>query len=112
MRWAIASRAWLEVEYLPAYAPEINPVEMLWSAIKTRELANVAGGHLAHVADAAERGINRVCATLPGPSLLIPGWRSTLQPHTTNEKLSKEKNPAVDRHPDASPQFQWANGVP
>lgn len=49
------------MERLPAYAPELNPVEMLWSSIKTRELANVAGDHLADVADAAERGINRVC---------------------------------------------------
>ena len=27
MRRAIASRAWWEVEYLPAYAPELNPTE-------------------------------------------------------------------------------------
>ncbi|GHC78894.1 hypothetical protein GCM10007079_16550 [Nocardiopsis terrae] len=58
--WA-AEQDWLTLERLPAYAPELNPVEMLWSAIKTRELANVAGDHLADVADAAERGINRVC---------------------------------------------------
>jgi hypothetical protein len=34
---------------------------MLWSSIKTRELANLAGDHLADVADAAETGINRIC---------------------------------------------------
>ena len=65
---------------------------MLWSAIKTRELANVAGDHLADVADAAERGNNRVCEEdrLPWSFLAhTPGWRSTLQSHTTNEKLSK-----------------------
>ena len=65
--WSRAMRAWVEgqdwltLERLPAYAPEFNPVEMLWSSIKTRELANVAGDHLADVADAAERRINRVC---------------------------------------------------
>ncbi|WP_223830475.1 transposase [Nocardiopsis quinghaiensis] len=62
MRTWVADQDWLTLERLPAYAPELNPVEMLWSAIKTRELANVAGDHLADVADAAEQGINRVCA--------------------------------------------------
>ncbi|MDS1270840.1 hypothetical protein RIF23_11060 [Lipingzhangella sp. LS1_29] len=33
---------------------------MLWSAIKTRELANFAGEHLSEVADAAEAGITRI----------------------------------------------------
>lgn len=61
MRTWVAEQDWLTLERLPAYAPELNPVEMLWSAIKTRELANVAGDHLADVADAAEQGINRVC---------------------------------------------------
>ncbi|WP_285702208.1 IS630 family transposase [Actinomadura sp. NBRC 104412] len=58
--WA-AGQDWLTLERLPAYAPELNPVEMLWSSIKTRELANLAGDHLADVADAAEAGINRIC---------------------------------------------------
>lgn len=56
-----ADQAKTQAEQLPACAPELNPVEMPWSAIKTRELANVAGEHLADVADAAEEGINRVC---------------------------------------------------
>ncbi|WP_268643002.1 IS630 family transposase [Nocardiopsis sp. EMB25] len=62
MRAWVADQDWLTLERLPAYAPELNPVEMLWSAIKARELANVAGDHLADVADAAEQGINRICA--------------------------------------------------
>src|SRR5213593_730984 len=33
-------RAWLTVERLPAYAPELNPVGPLWGNVKTRELAN------------------------------------------------------------------------
>ncbi len=37
-------------------------MELLWSAIKTRELANLTGDHLADVADATERGIHRVCS--------------------------------------------------
>ncbi|MGK3109288.1 transposase [Streptomyces sp. WAC05858] len=60
MRAWVAGQDWLTLERLPAYAPELNPVELLWSAIKTRELANLAGDHLADVADTAERAIHRV----------------------------------------------------
>ena len=33
-------RRWLEVRRLPAYAPELNPVEGLWANLKGYELAN------------------------------------------------------------------------
>ncbi|MFI2740920.1 transposase, partial [Streptomyces sp. NPDC018711] len=55
-----ASQDWLTLERLPAYAPELNPVELLWSSLKKRELANLAGDHLADVADATEQGIRRI----------------------------------------------------
>ena len=38
-RAAIAARPWLRVYQLPSYAPELNPVEKVWSAMK-RSLAN------------------------------------------------------------------------
>ena len=41
MRSLIASRAWLRVYQLPAYAPELNPSEGVWSSLK-RGLANLA----------------------------------------------------------------------
>lgn len=31
---------WLEVEWLPAYAPELNPSEMIWNHTKYADLAN------------------------------------------------------------------------
>ena len=34
-------RRWLHVEPLPAYAPDLNPVETLWSKVKGRELVNL-----------------------------------------------------------------------
>lgn len=61
MRDWVAQQDWLTVERLPAYAPELNPVELLWANLKTGELANFAGSHLTEVADATEAGINRVC---------------------------------------------------
>ncbi len=32
---------WFEVEWLPAYAPELNPVELVWSRSKWGDLANL-----------------------------------------------------------------------
>jgi DDE superfamily endonuclease len=52
---------WLEVERLPPYAPELNPVEYLWANLKGAELANFTGDTVAEVADQAQGGIQRVC---------------------------------------------------
>jgi hypothetical protein len=54
-------RHWLTVERLPAYAPELNPVEYLWANLKGGELANCTGDTIAEVADQARHGIQRVC---------------------------------------------------
>ena len=40
MRELAAARTWLTVFQLPAYAPELNPVEPVWSNLK-RSLANL-----------------------------------------------------------------------
>ena len=32
---------WIELEYLPSYAPELNPVEYIWAYWKQHELPNV-----------------------------------------------------------------------
>ncbi len=43
MKQLIAARPWLTVFLLPAYAPELNPVEGIWSQCK-RSLANLTAG--------------------------------------------------------------------
>jgi transposase len=58
--WLGRQRSWLVVEPLPAYAPELNPVEALWATLKGLELANLAGDTLDDVVAAAERGIRRI----------------------------------------------------
>ena len=45
MQELIAARLWLTVYQLPAYAPELNPVEAVWSHLK-RSLANLAKRNL------------------------------------------------------------------
>jgi transposase len=58
--WLRRQRSWLVVEPLPGYAPELNPVEALWSSLKGVELANLAGDTLQEVTTAAERAIQRI----------------------------------------------------
>jgi hypothetical protein len=65
-----AQRGWLTVERLPAYAPELNPVEYLWANLKGGELANGTADTIAEVADHAQHGIQRVC----GSDSLVVGF--------------------------------------
>ena len=53
-------RAWLTVERLPAYAPELNPIEQVWGNVKTRELANVCAPDLAALRPPLHAGFARV----------------------------------------------------
>jgi transposase len=39
--WVASQRQWLAVEPLPAYAPELNPIERVWGNLKSTELANL-----------------------------------------------------------------------
>jgi transposase len=61
--WLNTQRSWLVVERLPAYAPELNPVEGLWSSLKAVELANFVAPTLAEVIDQAHKGAERVRRT-------------------------------------------------
>lgn len=67
----------LHIEWLPPYAPELNPVEPLWGHSKINALANLAphdAPHLAHLARLACRVVRR--AALRG-DLLRAFLRST-----------------------------------
>jgi transposase len=61
--WLRRQRSWLVVERLPAYAPDLNPVEALWSSLKAVELANLTSPTLAEVIAQAHQGIRRVRQT-------------------------------------------------
>jgi transposase len=51
------------VERLPAYAPDLNPVEGLWSSLKAVDLANLTSPTLVEVIAQVHRGIDRVRRT-------------------------------------------------
>lgn len=53
-------RAWLTVERLPAYAPELNPLEPLWGNVKGGELANLCPPDLAALRTPLRTGFARV----------------------------------------------------
>ena len=40
---------WFEIEYLPAYAPELNPVEYIWANVKFGKLSNFVPKDVDHL---------------------------------------------------------------
>lgn len=53
-------RAWLTVELLPAYAPELNPVEPLWDHLDDTALANTPFRDLSLIRRRVHAGVARV----------------------------------------------------
>ncbi len=60
--WAKSRRRWLRVERLPGYAPDLNPVEAVWSNLKGLELANFCAGTAQELEDKAKEGLERISA--------------------------------------------------
>ena len=61
--WIRAQRSRRVVEYMPPYAPDLNPVETLWTNLKRQEPANLATDSLGEVMAVAWQGIERVRGT-------------------------------------------------
>jgi len=58
--WIKDQRAWLSVERLPGYAPELNPTEQVFGNLKSCELANLCRDTIADVEAVAEDGLDRI----------------------------------------------------
>lgn len=57
----VAARSeWLRIEYLPPYAPELNPVEAMWAYLGATTLANYSAEGLDDLAGQVRRGLRRV----------------------------------------------------
>jgi transposase len=50
----------IEIDYLPAYAPELNPVEYLWGHWKHHELPNVCPRDLWQLSEGVRRTLRRL----------------------------------------------------
>jgi len=59
-RYLERQSSWLEMEYLPPYAPDLNPVEYFWSYLTKTELANYVGEDLQAVGGQVRKGACRV----------------------------------------------------
>ena len=57
--WIDNQRRWLVVERLPAYAHDLNPVELVWGNVKAVELANLCPDTIEEARAAAEAGLER-----------------------------------------------------
>lgn len=53
-------RKWLRIEWLPCYAPELNPVEPLWNHLDTTTLANTPVEDLPRLRQRVRTGVERV----------------------------------------------------
>jgi transposase len=60
LAWAALQRSWLVVERLPGYAPELNPVELVWGNVKTSELANLCSDTIDDAEVAADAALERI----------------------------------------------------
>ncbi|MFI7650872.1 IS630 family transposase, partial [Micromonospora sp. NPDC049460] len=59
MRELVANRDWLHVIQLPAYAPDLNPTEGVWSHVK-RSLGNLAVTSVDHLAAVVKNRLKRI----------------------------------------------------
>jgi hypothetical protein len=60
MRAWVAGQDWLEGACPPPSAPELSPVEGMWSSVKAHELANLGAKTIDAVGRAARRGLRRI----------------------------------------------------
>lgn len=56
--WIEGERSWLEIVQLPPYAPELNPVELLWKIVKD-EIANRAFRSITELGDAIATALSK-----------------------------------------------------
>lgn len=57
----------MDVEWLPAYSPELNPVEQIWNHSKYSQLANFIPDDVAHLTEVVQ---DSLCVQSRQPSLL------------------------------------------
>jgi transposase len=71
-QWLSGQAGRIEIEYLPAYAPELNPVEYIWGYCKARELPNLCPKTLSELSYYARRALRRMRRR---PTLIQAFWK-------------------------------------
>jgi len=67
----------IQLEFLPAYAPELNPVEYIWGYLKNHEIGNLCAHNLHQVSDFARR---RLKSMQRRPQLVSAFWAQAQLP--------------------------------
>ncbi len=65
----------IAMAYLPAYAPELNPVEYLWGYWKRNELANFCPKDIWQLGHFASQALKRIRRKPDRPKLIAAFWR-------------------------------------
>jgi len=60
LRAFTSAQPWLRVFWLPAYAPDLNPVEGIWSVLKRGVLANLAVASFGHLVQVIRHGLKKI----------------------------------------------------
>lgn len=60
MRQYADEHDWLTIMQLPSYAPDLNPVEGIWSLLRRSPLANIAFTDDAHLEQTLRRGLRHI----------------------------------------------------
>lgn len=68
------SQGHIVTEYLPAYAPELNPVEYIWAHWKQHELPNVCPKDYWELSERARQALRRMRRR---PRLVIAFWKQS-----------------------------------
>jgi transposase len=64
----------IALEFLPAYAPELNPVEYLWGYWKRKDMANLCAEDLNHLSYEARHALRKLRRRKP---LIQSFWRQS-----------------------------------
>lgn len=62
----------IEIEFLPAYAPELNPVEFIWGHLKHHDLPNLCPKNLCRLSEHARKALRRMRRR---PTLVTAFWK-------------------------------------
>lgn len=72
-----ANEEGIQLEFLPAYAPELNPVEYIWGYLKNHEVGNLCARNLHQVSHFARR---RLKSMQRRPQLVSAFWAQAQLP--------------------------------
>lgn len=61
-KYIASQAAWLRVEYYPGYAPELSPVEFMWSTMKGKYLAHIPPKGLGHLKQLIRKSVRSIRA--------------------------------------------------